>query len=149
MTKVVFFICVIYQICVNIALITLVNADQGARNFIDNLGVDTMIKSPKLVFKTGEQIKSLRKNLGLNQSEFWSRISVSQSGGSRYESGGNIPKSVQYLLQLTFGTEKQVSDLITWLHRPTREATRASAQVRSNAPKIERGQVIASAAAAL
>jgi len=29
----------------------------------------------------------LRKRLGLNQAEFWGRIEVTQSGGSRYENG--------------------------------------------------------------
>ena len=31
--------------------------------------------------------KVIRVKAGLNQSQFWSRIGVTQSGGSRYESG--------------------------------------------------------------
>lgn len=72
-------------------------------------------KQPALRFKTGSEVQEHRKKLGLNQSEFWSRISVTQSGGSRYESGRNIPKPVQLLLHLTYGTEKQAQDLLAWL----------------------------------
>lgn len=45
-------------------------------------------------------IRDIRKKLGLNQSEFWSKIGVTQSGGSRYESGRNMPKPVRELLRL-------------------------------------------------
>ena len=41
-----------------------------------------------------------RKKLGLNQSAFWSTLGVTQSGGSRYESGRNLPKPVALLLTL-------------------------------------------------
>ncbi|KAI5915569.1 DNA-binding transcriptional regulator [Thauera sp. 2A1] len=72
-------------------------------------------KQPTLRFRTGVEVQEHRKKLGLNQSEFWGRISVTQSGGSRYESGRNIPKPVQLLLHLTYGTEKQAQDLVTWM----------------------------------
>jgi transcriptional regulator with XRE-family HTH domain len=49
---------------------------------------------------TGSDIRELRKKLGLNQSQFWSKLGVTQSGGSRYESGRNIPRPVQALLRL-------------------------------------------------
>jgi transcriptional regulator with XRE-family HTH domain len=44
--------------------------------------------------------REIRRRLGLNQQEFWSRIGVTQSGGSRYESGRNMPKPVRELLRL-------------------------------------------------
>ena len=44
--------------------------------------------------------RDIRKKLGLNQQQFWSKIGVSQSGGSRYESGRNMPKTVRELLRL-------------------------------------------------
>ena len=44
--------------------------------------------------------KDIRRQLGLNQQEFWTRIGVTQSGGSRYESGRNMPKPVRELLRL-------------------------------------------------
>ena len=45
-------------------------------------------------------VRELRHKLGMNQSEFWSKIGVTQSGGSRYESGRNVPRPVQALLRL-------------------------------------------------
>jgi transcriptional regulator with XRE-family HTH domain len=53
--------------------------------------------------KSNEQpidVREIRRKLGLNQSQFWSKIGVTQSGGSRYESGRNIPRPVQALLRL-------------------------------------------------
>jgi transcriptional regulator with XRE-family HTH domain len=44
--------------------------------------------------------KEVRTKLGLNQQDFWTRIGVTQSGGSRYESGREMPKPVQELLRL-------------------------------------------------
>jgi transcriptional regulator with XRE-family HTH domain len=46
--------------------------------------------------------RELRKKLGLNQSEFWSGIGVTQSGGSSYESGRRIPRPVRMLLNLVY-----------------------------------------------
>lgn len=45
-------------------------------------------------------VRAIRHKLGMNQSEFWSQLGVTQSGGSRYESGRNIPRPVQALLRL-------------------------------------------------
>ena len=52
--------------------------------------------------KTAEKIepREIRRKLGLNQQQFWSRIGVTQSGGSRYESGRNMPKPVRELLRI-------------------------------------------------
>jgi transcriptional regulator with XRE-family HTH domain len=44
--------------------------------------------------------REIREKLGLNQEEFWTRIGVTQSGGSRYESGRAMPKPVRELLRL-------------------------------------------------
>src|SRR5499426_3028478 len=44
--------------------------------------------------------REIRHRLGLNQQEFWGRIGVTQSGGSRYESGRSMPKPVRELLRL-------------------------------------------------
>ena len=48
--------------------------------------------------------KAAREALGLNQSQFWSRVFVTQSGGSRYENERSVPKPVQALLVLAYGT---------------------------------------------
>ena len=44
--------------------------------------------------------RDIRRKLGLNQQEFWTQIGVTQSGGSRYESGRSMPKPVRELLRL-------------------------------------------------
>ncbi len=44
--------------------------------------------------------REIRRRLRLNQQEFWSRVGVTQSGGSRYESGRTMPKPVRELLRL-------------------------------------------------
>jgi transcriptional regulator with XRE-family HTH domain len=52
--------------------------------------------------KANEKIDSrdIRRKLGMNQQQFWSKLGVTQSGGSRYESGRNMPRPVQHLLRL-------------------------------------------------
>jgi len=52
--------------------------------------------------KTIEKIdaREIRRKLGLNQQQFWSALGVTQSGGSRYESGRSMPKPVRELLRL-------------------------------------------------
>jgi transcriptional regulator with XRE-family HTH domain len=44
--------------------------------------------------------REIRRKLGLNQQDFWTKIGVTQSGGSRYESGRSMPKPVKELLRL-------------------------------------------------
>ncbi len=46
------------------------------------------------------QPRPLRQRLGLNQQQFWSAVGVTQSGGSRYESGRSMPKPVVELVRL-------------------------------------------------
>ena len=52
--------------------------------------------------KTPEAIdaREIRRKLGHNQQQFWSTLGVTQSGGSRYESGRNMPRPVRELLRL-------------------------------------------------
>lgn len=67
---------------------------------------------------TGDDVREVRRLAGLNQSEFWSRIGVTQSGGSRYESGRNIPKPVRLLLTLAYGSAKESEALLSDLRAP-------------------------------
>ena len=60
--------------------------------------------APKI---TGEQARVIRQKAGANQSEFWSALGVTQSGGSRYESGRNIATPVRLLLALRYGSAAQ------------------------------------------
>jgi len=63
--------------------------------------------------KTTENIdvREIRRKLGMNQSQFWSKIGVTQSGGSRYESGRNIPRPVQALLRLVHIEQVDISNI--------------------------------------
>ncbi len=42
----------------------------------------------------------MRRKLGLNQSQFWTAVRVTQSGGSRYESGRQAPANVDEMVRL-------------------------------------------------
>ena len=56
-----------------------------------------------MAMKTFEKVanpRDIRRKLGMNQQEFWGMIGVTQSGGSRYESGRNMPRPVRELLRL-------------------------------------------------
>lgn len=44
--------------------------------------------------------REIRRKMGMNQQQFWAKLGVTQSGGSRYESGRNMPRPVQQLLRL-------------------------------------------------
>ena len=54
------------------------------------------MKSVQKSFK----LRDLRKGLGINQQEFWAAVGVTQSGGSRYETGRNMPRPVRELVRL-------------------------------------------------
>ncbi|MEE8254535.1 MAG: helix-turn-helix transcriptional regulator [Nitrosomonadaceae bacterium] len=42
----------------------------------------------------------IRHKLSLNQYDFWNKVGITQSGGSRYENGRNMPKPVRELVRL-------------------------------------------------
>lgn len=46
--------------------------------------------------------REIRDEIGMNQKQFWSALGVTQSGGSRYESGRNMPKPVRELFRLLY-----------------------------------------------
>ena len=63
--------------------------------------------------KTIEKIdaREIRRKLGLNQQQFWSTLGVTQSGGSRYESGRNMPKPVRELLRLVHVEQVDIKNI--------------------------------------
>ena len=73
-----------------------------------------MSKHPTI---TSEAALFMRNRRQLNQTEFWRRVGVSQSGGSRYESGRKIPRPVQKLLAIAYGTEKQAEAMVESLRK--------------------------------
>ena len=64
-------------------------------------------KAPKFAPITGEAALAMRQKAGTNQSVFWSRVGIGQSAGSRYETGRNIPKPIQLLLVICYGSERR------------------------------------------
>lgn len=60
-----------------------------------------------MAMATKNKWAKLRKKLNMNQRDFWSRVKVTQSGGSRYETGRPVPEPVQVLLALAYGTDKE------------------------------------------
>jgi DNA-binding transcriptional regulator YiaG len=46
--------------------------------------------------------RDLRSKCGLNQSKFWSRLGVTQSAGSRYETGRAVPKPTAVLAHVIY-----------------------------------------------
>ena len=49
-----------------------------------------------------ETLKELRKTRRENQTRFWKRFGVTQSRGSRFEQGMEIPSPVKILIRLYF-----------------------------------------------
>ncbi len=56
---------------------------------------------------TAKQVLILRLSLGLNQNDFWSRVYITQSAGTRYESGRPIFKPVQAALTIAYETRAE------------------------------------------
>ena len=52
------------------------------------------------IVKARLDAREIRRKLGVSQLEFWSRIGMTQSAGSRYETGRAMPRTVQALLRL-------------------------------------------------
>ena len=52
-------------------------------------------------------VKQIRNKAQLNQTEFWGRVGCTQSTGSRYESGRAVPRAVQTLIKIAYGTRHQ------------------------------------------
>lgn len=60
---------------------------------------------------TAEELLATRKRLGMNQTEFWAPLGVTQSAGSRYESvkqekqGRTIPAPLAMMVDLFYFTQ--------------------------------------------
>lgn len=56
--------------------------------------------------------KDLRQANDLNQSEFWEKVGITQSGGSRYENGERrLPPSLAHILRLTYVEHVDLRDV--------------------------------------
>lgn len=56
--------------------------------------------------------RRVRLALSMRQDDFWRRIKVTQSGGSRYESGRKMPPAVQALFVIAYGTAEQAAAML-------------------------------------
>ena len=77
----------------------------------------TVTVEPAVQADVSMDVKALRRQLGLNQTQFWSKVHVTQSGGSRYENERSVPKPVQALLALAYGPEAQAQALFESLRK--------------------------------
>jgi transcriptional regulator with XRE-family HTH domain len=90
--------------------------------------------------------REIRRRLGMNQEQFWTQIGVTQSGGSRYESGREMPRPVKELLRLVHVEQIDLSqvkrvdfEIISYLkeahpdlYRSLRRAVRSRAAGQEN-----------------
>ena len=60
-------------------------------------------EKPAKKLQSIKNYRELRRKMDISQSEFWSRIGVTQSGGSRYEAMRRVPKTTQAVIDLTYG----------------------------------------------
>ena len=82
-------------------------------------GMDEMAKKlSEYKYVNGASIRALRESLGQTQTEFWSRFGVTQSGGSRYESGRTLPAPLVMLINIAHGTEAQSNAIVRRLREP-------------------------------
>ena len=75
--------------------------------------------------------REIRRRLGLNQEQFWTQIGVTQSGGSRYESGREMPKPVRELLRLVHVEQIDLS-------RSSGSTSRSSSYLKESHPDLYR-----------
>jgi hypothetical protein len=73
------------------------------------------MKPPNFFIANGATARSHRRDLRLNQQQYWSKLGVTQSGGSRYESGREIPEPVLLLLHIAYAPEKSAQNLVNLL----------------------------------
>lgn len=74
-------------------------------------------------------LKKLRNDMGLNQSQFWAAVNVTQSGGSRYESGRKMPQAIARLVELVHIRKIQIDELDA-------EAVGVIHKIKSNHPDL-------------
>lgn len=94
---------------------------------------------PYLKFISGATIRDYRREHGLTQTDFWSRIGATQSGGSRYEAGRTIPTQVQMLLQLAYGSPQEAEALMSWMRAADRTSENEDSATQCRMSKTNSG----------
>ena len=67
--------------------------------------------SSKIKIKASDALVKLRRSRGLTQKKFWSKVGVTQSGGSRFENGRKPPLSVAMLIDLVYIREVELQSI--------------------------------------
>jgi transcriptional regulator with XRE-family HTH domain len=84
----------------------------------------------------------MRREAGLTQEEFWGRVGITQSGGSRYEAGRAVPEPVRLLLTIAYGSKREREMVLRTLRPNGTETAPANRQSRTEgratAPMPER-----------
>ena len=63
-------------------------------------------------------LRKLRQERGLTQAQFWQRIGVTQSGGSRYETENrDVPDTVLHLVNIAHGDERTSRETVRKLRQ--------------------------------
>jgi len=88
-----------------------------------------------LMCTTGQDIRDLRNRMRVRQSDFWQRIFVTQSGGSRYEAGRTIPKQVLLLIHLAYAKTVDAERLLNELRSGKPEETLQNIQHK---PRVQK-----------
>ena len=61
---------------------------------------------------TGEEIRAYRKERRLTQADFWVPLGITQSTGSRFGSGRELPGPIQILLNLALGKGENATAIV-------------------------------------
>ncbi|MFN3986800.1 MAG: helix-turn-helix domain-containing protein [Rhodocyclaceae bacterium] len=85
----------------------------------------TKPKRPRPTGPSSRSATDIRLALGMNQKHFWGALGVTQSGGSRYESGRSIPRPVRMLLDLATAPEEDALERFKALREAFGPAARA------------------------
>lgn len=62
--------------------------------------IQPLKKSKKAIQRVTTDPRTVRQELGLNQKDFWTRYGVTQSGGSRYETGRAMDLPLRMIMAL-------------------------------------------------
>lgn len=79
--------------------------------------------------------RMLRAKLRLNQDQFWSRVGVTQSGGSRYEAGRNVPAPTKAMVDMAYGTKKEALSALARLRGVTVDELTGKASTKKGSTK--------------
>lgn len=96
-----------------------------------------MARRIKLKFNEGAEIRAFRTKRKLTQADFWERVGITQSGGSRYESGRRIPEDMLLLMNLIWGERAHAEQLLHALRKDAQQCVDANQAVNQAEARIK------------